>query len=51
VTAKRIAKVMINYTQASERGDTRQGHTAKFTDSIVLRLTPPESNSEGSTCA
>lgn len=50
-TAKRIAKVTIEYTQAPERGDTRAGHTAKFKDSVVLRLTPPESNSEGSTCA
>jgi hypothetical protein len=51
ITAKEIAKVSLAYTQASERGDTRQGHTANFEDSVVLRLTPPESNSEGSTCA
>jgi len=50
-TAKRIATVTIAYTQAPERGDTRTGHTANFSDSVVLRLTPPESNSEGSTCA
>jgi prepilin-type N-terminal cleavage/methylation domain-containing protein len=50
-TTKRIAKVKIAYTQAPERGDTRAGHTASFSDSVVLRLTPPESNSEGSTCA
>ncbi|HXP38357.1 MAG TPA: prepilin-type N-terminal cleavage/methylation domain-containing protein [Solirubrobacteraceae bacterium] len=50
-TAKRIAKVKIAYTQAPERGDTRTGHTASFNDSVILRLTPPESNSEGSTCA
>jgi pilin/secretion family protein with methylation motif len=50
-TAKRVAKVTITYTQAPERGDTRAGHTANFSDSVVLRLTPPESNSEGSTCA
>ncbi|HWF31134.1 MAG TPA: prepilin-type N-terminal cleavage/methylation domain-containing protein [Solirubrobacteraceae bacterium] len=51
VTAKRIARVTIAYTQAPERGDTRAGHTASFRNSVVLRLTPPESNSEGSTCA
>jgi prepilin-type N-terminal cleavage/methylation domain-containing protein len=51
ITAKRIAKVTVAFTQAPERGDTRQGHTANFSDSVVLRLTPPESNSEGSTCA
>ncbi len=51
ITAKRIAKVTIAYTQAPERGDTRKGHTASFSDSVVLRLTPTESNSEGSTCA
>jgi prepilin-type N-terminal cleavage/methylation domain-containing protein len=50
-TAKRIATVTAEYTQAPERGDTRAGHTAQFSDSVVLRLTPPESNSEGSTCA
>jgi prepilin-type N-terminal cleavage/methylation domain-containing protein len=51
ISAKRIAKVSVDFTQAPERGDTRQGHTANFSDSVVLRLTPPESNSEGSTCA
>ena len=50
-TAKQIARVTITYTQAPERGDTRPGHTTNFSDSVVLRLTPPESNSEGSTCA
>ena len=51
VTAKRIAKVTIAFTQAPERGDTRAGHTSSFAASVALRLTPPESNSEGATCA
>jgi prepilin-type N-terminal cleavage/methylation domain-containing protein len=51
IAAKRIAQVTIAYTQAPERGDTRTGHTTRFSDSVTLRLTPPESNSEGSTCA
>jgi Tfp pilus assembly protein PilW len=50
VTAKRIAKVTIAFSQAPEHGDTRKGHTSSFSGSISLRLTPPESNSEGLTC-
>jgi Prokaryotic N-terminal methylation motif len=50
-TAKRLARVTIAFTQAPARGDTRAGHTTTFSDSISLRLTPTESNSEGSTCA
>jgi Tfp pilus assembly protein PilW len=51
VAAKRIAKVAIAFAQAPERGDTRAGHTTNFSGAISLRLTPPESNAEGSTCA
>ncbi len=51
VTAAQIAKVTIAYTQAPEHGDTRAGHTTSFMSSVSLRLTPTESNSEGTTCA
>lgn len=50
-TAKRIAKVAIGFTQAPEHGDTRPGHTTSFSGGVSLRLTPTESNAEGSTCA
>ncbi|HEV2975553.1 MAG TPA: prepilin-type N-terminal cleavage/methylation domain-containing protein [Solirubrobacteraceae bacterium] len=48
---RKIAEVTISYTQAPEDGDTRSGHTATFNGSAVLRLTPPESAAEGTTCA
>ena len=51
VTAKQIAKVEIAFAQAPERGDTRTGHTTSFSSAVSLRLTPPESNAEGLTCA
>ncbi|HEY1451389.1 MAG TPA: prepilin-type N-terminal cleavage/methylation domain-containing protein [Solirubrobacteraceae bacterium] len=47
---EKIAKVEIAYRQAPEKGDTREGHTTTFSGSAVLRLTPPESASEGFTC-
>jgi len=47
---KKIAKVTISYSQAPEKGDTREGHTTTFTGSVVLRLTPPETAAEGFTC-
>jgi type II secretory pathway pseudopilin PulG len=47
----RIAEVTISYKQAPEDGDTRSGHVATFGGSSVLRLTPPESSTEGTTCA
>jgi hypothetical protein len=48
--AKAIAKVTIGYRQAPEHGDTRAGHTTTFSSGVSLRLTPTESNGEGSTC-
>jgi Tfp pilus assembly protein PilW len=47
----RIAEVTISYKQAPEDGDTRSGHVATFGGSAVLRLTPPETGTEGTTCA
>ncbi len=54
---KKIAQVTIAYKQAPEKSarsevaNTREGHTATFTGSAVLRFTPPESATEGTTCA
>jgi type II secretory pathway pseudopilin PulG len=48
---RKIAEVTISYTQAPEDGDTRAGHVATFNGSAVLRLTPPEVGTEGTTCA
>ncbi|HEX3909837.1 MAG TPA: prepilin-type N-terminal cleavage/methylation domain-containing protein [Solirubrobacteraceae bacterium] len=54
--SKKIAQVTISYKQAPEKSarsevaDTREGHTATFTGSVVLRFTPPESATEGATC-
>jgi Tfp pilus assembly protein PilW len=50
-TAKKIAKATIAYNQAPENGDTREGYETSFSGAVVLRLTPTESSSEGSTCA
>ena len=51
VAKGRIAEVTLSYKQAPEDGDTRSGHVATFNGSSVLRLTPPESSTEGTTCA
>jgi len=48
---RKIAEVTISYEQAPEDGDTRSGHLASFQGSAVLRLTPPEAATEGTTCA
>jgi Prokaryotic N-terminal methylation motif len=48
---RKIAQVTISYSQAPEDGDTRAGHVASFNGSAVLRLTPPEVGTEGTTCA
>jgi prepilin-type N-terminal cleavage/methylation domain-containing protein len=50
-TNQKVAQVKIEYLQAPEKGDTRQGHTTTFSGAAVLRLTPPEAGSEGATCA
>jgi hypothetical protein len=50
-TNQKIAQVKIDYVQAPEKGDTREGHTTTFSGAAVLRLTPPEAGSEGATCA
>jgi Tfp pilus assembly protein PilV len=50
-TAKTIAKVAIDFTQATENGDSRPGHTTSFNGSVVFRFTPLESASEGAVCA
>jgi prepilin-type N-terminal cleavage/methylation domain-containing protein len=50
-TNQKIAQVKIEYLQAPEKGDTRQGHTTSFSGAAVLRLSPPEAGSEGATCA
>ena len=47
---KKVAQVTISYRQAPEKGDTHEGHTTVFKGSVVLRLTPPESATEGFTC-
>lgn len=47
---KKIAEVAISFKQAPEKADTRRGHTTEFNDSVVLRLTPPETAAEGFTC-
>ena len=46
-TAEKVAKVTIDFSQASSSGDTRPGRTASFSDAVVLRLDPTESESEG----
>ena len=48
---RKVAEVTISYKQAPEDGDTRAGHVATFQGSAVLRLTPPEAATEGTTCA
>ncbi|HST34339.1 MAG TPA: hypothetical protein VLJ80_12565, partial [Solirubrobacteraceae bacterium] len=48
--SKKVAQVTISYRQAPEKADTREGHTTVFRGSVVLRLTPPESATEGFTC-
>ncbi len=50
-TAKKIAKVEVAFQQSPERGDTREGHTTTFSGAVALRFTPPESGTEGATCA
>jgi prepilin-type N-terminal cleavage/methylation domain-containing protein len=50
-TNQKIAEVKIAFKQAPEKGDTRAGHTTTFNGAALLRLTPPESGSEGATCA
>lgn len=50
VTANKVAKVAIAFTQAPENGDTREGHTTSYASAAVLRLTPTETSGEGSTC-
>lgn len=52
--AENVAKVTIGFSQAStgglgstSGGDTRTGRTASFNDSVVLRLDPTETSSEG----
>jgi prepilin-type N-terminal cleavage/methylation domain-containing protein len=50
--AYKIAQVKINYQQAPEKGDTREGHTTTVSGAIVLRFTPSETTEEGTaTCA
>ena len=46
-TAEHVAKVTISFNQASPSGDTRTGRTASFSDSVVLRLDPTATESEG----
>jgi type II secretory pathway pseudopilin PulG len=41
-----IAKVTVSFSQAGERGDTRLGRTAPFSDSVVLRFNPAETGAE-----
>jgi type II secretory pathway pseudopilin PulG len=50
-TAKTIAKVSVGFTQATENGDSRTGHTTSFSGSVVFRFSPPESASEGAVCS
>lgn len=50
-TNQKIAEVKIAFKQAPEKGDTRSGHTTTFNGAAALRLTPPETGSEGATCA
>jgi prepilin-type N-terminal cleavage/methylation domain-containing protein len=45
-TANEIAQVTIGFTQAPAGGDTRQGHTSAFGDSVVLRFNPAETGAE-----
>jgi hypothetical protein len=45
-TENEIAKVSINFTQASETADTRPGRTAAFSNSVVLRFNLSETGSE-----
>ncbi len=46
-TAEDVAKVTIGFSQASSSADTRTDRTASFSDSVVLRIDPTESGSEG----
>jgi hypothetical protein len=51
VTAnKRVAQVKVSYKQAPTSGNTEATHTATFSASAVLRFTPPEAATEGTTC-
>jgi hypothetical protein len=45
-TAATVAKVVINFTQAPENGDTREGMTVPFNDAVVLRFNPTETGPE-----
>jgi type II secretory pathway pseudopilin PulG len=45
--AEDVAKVTIGFSQASTSGDTRTGRAASFSDSVVLRLNPTATSSEG----
>jgi type II secretory pathway component PulJ len=44
-TAKNIAKVAINFTQAPEGEDTRIDRNVSFNDAVVLRVSPTSSGS------
>lgn len=50
-TAKTIAKVSVSFTQATESGDSRSGHTTSFSGAVVLRFTPLETAGEEGACA
>ena len=46
-TAKEVAKVTIGFTQAPEGEDTRLDRTVNFSDSVIFRIDPTETGSEG----
>lgn len=46
-TVEDVSKVTISFSQASASADTRADRTASFSDSVVLRIDPTESGSEG----
>jgi Tfp pilus assembly protein PilW len=43
---KQVAKVTITFSQAPPDANTETGHTATLSDSVVLRFTSPEPNTE-----